>query len=128
MVVYVFVFFFFFKQKTAYEMQRGLVGSEMCIRDRFEIFKIEWVVPVCIDFPKDLRHVERGERVVKTAFIEDDTDPVLDLLFMLCKVEPEQFHRTAGFFRDPEHRIYCCCFSGSVFPDKTHDASFRQTK
>eukprot|EP00831_Metopus_contortus_P017398 TRINITY_DN17330_c0_g3_i1.p1 TRINITY_DN17330_c0_g3~~TRINITY_DN17330_c0_g3_i1.p1 ORF type:complete len:258 (-),score=53.76 TRINITY_DN17330_c0_g3_i1:440-1213(-) len=27
--------FFFFKQKTAYEMQRGLVGSEMCIRDRF---------------------------------------------------------------------------------------------
>eukprot|EP00831_Metopus_contortus_P061960 TRINITY_DN53897_c0_g1_i1.p2 TRINITY_DN53897_c0_g1~~TRINITY_DN53897_c0_g1_i1.p2 ORF type:complete len:129 (-),score=26.92 TRINITY_DN53897_c0_g1_i1:169-555(-) len=27
-------FIFFFKQKTAYEMQRGLVGSEMCIRDR----------------------------------------------------------------------------------------------
>eukprot|EP00831_Metopus_contortus_P026525 TRINITY_DN22549_c0_g1_i4.p2 TRINITY_DN22549_c0_g1~~TRINITY_DN22549_c0_g1_i4.p2 ORF type:complete len:134 (+),score=34.66 TRINITY_DN22549_c0_g1_i4:33-434(+) len=27
-------YFFFFKQKTAYEMQRGLVGSEMCIRDR----------------------------------------------------------------------------------------------
>eukprot|EP00831_Metopus_contortus_P028958 TRINITY_DN23923_c0_g1_i1.p1 TRINITY_DN23923_c0_g1~~TRINITY_DN23923_c0_g1_i1.p1 ORF type:complete len:202 (-),score=55.00 TRINITY_DN23923_c0_g1_i1:22-627(-) len=27
------LFFFFFKQKTAYEMQRGLVGSEMCIRD-----------------------------------------------------------------------------------------------
>eukprot|EP00831_Metopus_contortus_P048764 TRINITY_DN39918_c0_g1_i1.p2 TRINITY_DN39918_c0_g1~~TRINITY_DN39918_c0_g1_i1.p2 ORF type:complete len:106 (+),score=29.49 TRINITY_DN39918_c0_g1_i1:47-364(+) len=27
--------FFFFKQKTAYEMQRGLVGSEMCIRDSF---------------------------------------------------------------------------------------------
>ena len=28
------MFFFFFKQKTAYEMQRSLVGSEMCIRDR----------------------------------------------------------------------------------------------
>eukprot|EP00658_Telonema_sp_P-2_P034706 TRINITY_DN25324_c0_g1_i2.p1 TRINITY_DN25324_c0_g1~~TRINITY_DN25324_c0_g1_i2.p1 ORF type:complete len:666 (+),score=153.06 TRINITY_DN25324_c0_g1_i2:113-2110(+) len=27
--------FFFFKQKTAYEMLRSLVGSEMCIRDRF---------------------------------------------------------------------------------------------
>ncbi len=27
------VFFFFFKQKTAYEMLRGLVGSEMCIGD-----------------------------------------------------------------------------------------------
>eukprot|EP00831_Metopus_contortus_P011142 TRINITY_DN14413_c0_g1_i2.p1 TRINITY_DN14413_c0_g1~~TRINITY_DN14413_c0_g1_i2.p1 ORF type:complete len:357 (+),score=56.92 TRINITY_DN14413_c0_g1_i2:2-1072(+) len=30
-----FFLFFFFKQKTAYEMQRGLVGSEMCIRDRY---------------------------------------------------------------------------------------------
>eukprot|EP00658_Telonema_sp_P-2_P004290 TRINITY_DN11609_c0_g1_i1.p1 TRINITY_DN11609_c0_g1~~TRINITY_DN11609_c0_g1_i1.p1 ORF type:complete len:216 (+),score=47.82 TRINITY_DN11609_c0_g1_i1:48-695(+) len=29
-------FFFFFKQKTAYEMLRSLVGSEMCIRDRVE--------------------------------------------------------------------------------------------
>ena len=27
------LFFFFFKQKTAYEMLRSLVGSEMCIRD-----------------------------------------------------------------------------------------------
>eukprot|EP00831_Metopus_contortus_P037905 TRINITY_DN29854_c0_g1_i1.p1 TRINITY_DN29854_c0_g1~~TRINITY_DN29854_c0_g1_i1.p1 ORF type:complete len:167 (+),score=45.43 TRINITY_DN29854_c0_g1_i1:76-576(+) len=32
--LYGYYFFFFFKQKTAYEMQRGLVGSEMCIRDR----------------------------------------------------------------------------------------------
>ena len=30
------MFFFFFKQKTAYEMLRSLVGSEMCIRDRRE--------------------------------------------------------------------------------------------
>ena len=30
-----FCFFFFFKQKTAYEMLRSLVGSEMCIRDRY---------------------------------------------------------------------------------------------
>eukprot|EP00658_Telonema_sp_P-2_P083428 TRINITY_DN9030_c0_g1_i1.p2 TRINITY_DN9030_c0_g1~~TRINITY_DN9030_c0_g1_i1.p2 ORF type:complete len:145 (-),score=43.14 TRINITY_DN9030_c0_g1_i1:219-653(-) len=28
--------FFFFKQKTAYEMLRSLVGSEMCIRDRLQ--------------------------------------------------------------------------------------------
>eukprot|EP00831_Metopus_contortus_P025418 TRINITY_DN21909_c0_g1_i2.p1 TRINITY_DN21909_c0_g1~~TRINITY_DN21909_c0_g1_i2.p1 ORF type:complete len:161 (-),score=41.22 TRINITY_DN21909_c0_g1_i2:137-571(-) len=33
-IIFQFLFFFFFKQKTAYEMQRGLVGSEMCIRDR----------------------------------------------------------------------------------------------
>ena len=26
---------FFFKQKTAYEMLRSLVGSEMCIRDSY---------------------------------------------------------------------------------------------
>eukprot|EP00831_Metopus_contortus_P068153 TRINITY_DN6089_c0_g1_i8.p1 TRINITY_DN6089_c0_g1~~TRINITY_DN6089_c0_g1_i8.p1 ORF type:complete len:162 (-),score=30.25 TRINITY_DN6089_c0_g1_i8:34-519(-) len=34
-------FFFFFKQKTAYEMQRGLVGSEMCIRDRRRVHGAE---------------------------------------------------------------------------------------
>ena len=28
---------FFFKQKTAYEMKDGLVGSEMCIRDSTHI-------------------------------------------------------------------------------------------
>ena len=28
------MFVFFFKQKTAYEIEYGLVGSEMCIRDR----------------------------------------------------------------------------------------------
>eukprot|EP00658_Telonema_sp_P-2_P043987 TRINITY_DN31865_c0_g1_i1.p1 TRINITY_DN31865_c0_g1~~TRINITY_DN31865_c0_g1_i1.p1 ORF type:complete len:106 (+),score=3.30 TRINITY_DN31865_c0_g1_i1:40-357(+) len=33
-VILFFVRFFFFKQKTAYEMLRSLVGSEMCIRDR----------------------------------------------------------------------------------------------
>ena len=40
------VLVFFFKQKTAYEILSGLVGSEMCIRDRpialpkWPIFKI----------------------------------------------------------------------------------------
>ena len=29
-------FKFFFKQKTAYEILSGLVGSEMCIRDRYK--------------------------------------------------------------------------------------------
>ncbi|CZR82769.1 hypothetical protein CDFC105_53668 [Clostridioides difficile] len=31
-----FLFFFFFKQKTAYEIRLSLVGSEMCIRDRYK--------------------------------------------------------------------------------------------
>ena len=35
--VCVLVLFFFFKQKTAYEMLRSLVGSEMCIRDRVAV-------------------------------------------------------------------------------------------
>eukprot|EP00658_Telonema_sp_P-2_P081969 TRINITY_DN8545_c0_g1_i4.p1 TRINITY_DN8545_c0_g1~~TRINITY_DN8545_c0_g1_i4.p1 ORF type:complete len:172 (+),score=36.11 TRINITY_DN8545_c0_g1_i4:78-593(+) len=34
MIEIFFLLFFFFKQKTAYEMLRSLVGSEMCIRDR----------------------------------------------------------------------------------------------
>ena len=32
--------FFFFKQKTAYEIRLSLVGSEMCIRDRYIIVVI----------------------------------------------------------------------------------------
>mgnify|MGYP007068780183 CR=1 FL=1 len=31
---------FFFKQKTAYEMLRSLVGSEMCIRDRLSAARV----------------------------------------------------------------------------------------
>ena len=38
--------FFFFKQKTAYEMLRSLVGSEMCIRDR-----------LCLDGLNDHNHL-----------------------------------------------------------------------
>ncbi len=34
-ILLVFFFFFFFKQKTAYEIRLSLVGSEMCIRDRW---------------------------------------------------------------------------------------------
>ncbi len=28
--------FFFFQQKEAYEVVRGLVGSEMCIREKYD--------------------------------------------------------------------------------------------
>eukprot|EP00658_Telonema_sp_P-2_P007310 TRINITY_DN12723_c0_g1_i2.p1 TRINITY_DN12723_c0_g1~~TRINITY_DN12723_c0_g1_i2.p1 ORF type:complete len:310 (-),score=85.27 TRINITY_DN12723_c0_g1_i2:27-956(-) len=35
--------FFFFKQKTAYEMLRSLVGSEMCIRDSFYNLQVQVV-------------------------------------------------------------------------------------
>ena len=38
-VVFIVFFIFFFKQKTAYELLRSLVGSEMCIRDSY------WFLP-----------------------------------------------------------------------------------
>ena len=44
-----FFMFFFFKQKTAYEMLRSLVGSEMCIRDRGP----GPVAPCCIEAPSE---------------------------------------------------------------------------
>src|SRR5678816_837046 len=40
------IFFFFFKQKTAYEMLRSLVGSEMCIRDSLKAERIHVLAPV----------------------------------------------------------------------------------
>ena len=43
------MYFFFFKQKTAYEMLRSLVGSEMCIRDRYQV--VESGVYLC-DTPR----------------------------------------------------------------------------
>eukprot|EP00831_Metopus_contortus_P002083 TRINITY_DN10772_c0_g1_i3.p3 TRINITY_DN10772_c0_g1~~TRINITY_DN10772_c0_g1_i3.p3 ORF type:complete len:144 (+),score=21.76 TRINITY_DN10772_c0_g1_i3:108-539(+) len=49
------VFFFFFKQKTAYEMQRGLVGSEMCIRDRY-------IASVLASVTRDGTVLERNEQ------------------------------------------------------------------
>ena len=46
-----FLFIFFFKQKTAYEMLRSLVGSEMCIRDRpYLLLRL----PGCLGISKNL--------------------------------------------------------------------------
>ena len=50
---------FFFKQKTAYEMLRSLVGSEMCIRDR------------CITFEETLERIEEED---KYAHEEDEEE------------------------------------------------------
>ena len=46
--------FFFFKQKTAYEMLRSLVGSEMCIRDSF-------LLDLHVD---DMVYVEKGGDII----------------------------------------------------------------
>ena len=46
--------FFFFKQKTAYEMLRSLVGSEMCIRDRFLVMPVRYEDYGCSAHPREL--------------------------------------------------------------------------
>eukprot|EP00825_Cyclidium_porcatum_P011174 TRINITY_DN1570_c0_g1_i3.p2 TRINITY_DN1570_c0_g1~~TRINITY_DN1570_c0_g1_i3.p2 ORF type:complete len:284 (+),score=36.06 TRINITY_DN1570_c0_g1_i3:23-874(+) len=42
-------FFFFFKQKTAYEIMPSLVGSEMCIRDRYQRRVHGTALKLCIE-------------------------------------------------------------------------------
>ena len=44
----IFFVFFFFKQKTAYEIMPSLVGSEMCIRDRFLFINTIFAIFVAI--------------------------------------------------------------------------------
>src|SRR5678816_2028402 len=52
--------FFFFKQKTAYEMLRSLVGSEMCIRDSYYIKQYEqetnYVANVLLDGSESMKY------------------------------------------------------------------------
>eukprot|EP00831_Metopus_contortus_P035274 TRINITY_DN28090_c0_g2_i1.p2 TRINITY_DN28090_c0_g2~~TRINITY_DN28090_c0_g2_i1.p2 ORF type:complete len:102 (+),score=24.95 TRINITY_DN28090_c0_g2_i1:62-367(+) len=63
-------FFFFFKQKTAYEMQRGLVGSEMCIRD--SLYIRYYAVPEHIryqsSFPKAIPNKEANYPFITNPF------------------------------------------------------------
>eukprot|EP00658_Telonema_sp_P-2_P004082 TRINITY_DN11529_c0_g1_i1.p1 TRINITY_DN11529_c0_g1~~TRINITY_DN11529_c0_g1_i1.p1 ORF type:complete len:126 (-),score=57.38 TRINITY_DN11529_c0_g1_i1:44-421(-) len=60
-----FFFFFFFKQKTAYEMLRSLVGSEMCIRDRYQRRVREYNTPN-LYFPKPVRARTQAIIALKT--------------------------------------------------------------
>eukprot|EP00658_Telonema_sp_P-2_P009617 TRINITY_DN13585_c0_g1_i22.p1 TRINITY_DN13585_c0_g1~~TRINITY_DN13585_c0_g1_i22.p1 ORF type:complete len:123 (+),score=13.06 TRINITY_DN13585_c0_g1_i22:79-447(+) len=68
-VILFLVFFFFFKQKTAYEMLRSLVGSEMCIRDRLKCalllccvfhFNVCEVFAIFAIFTRKLKEQTRG--------------------------------------------------------------------
>ena len=54
--------FFFFKQKTAYEMLRSLVGSEMCIRDRLLSYAIFDISLVSYTRRRDGRQITQGGR------------------------------------------------------------------
>src|SRR5678815_3282446 len=62
--------FFFFKQKTAYEMLRSLVGSEMCIRDRAKTKDITGGLPRVVELfearrPKEPAVITEIDGVVK---------------------------------------------------------------
>ena len=48
---------FFFKQKTAYEIMPSLVGSEMCIRDRYKHTKRDVVLCAFVFVPNFLEYV-----------------------------------------------------------------------
>ena len=67
-----FLFFFFFKQKTAYEMLRSLVGSEMCIRDRTisEFIKDQYVEA---GFPET--HIDVGYLGIDTSLYPPRAGP-----------------------------------------------------
>ena len=57
------VIFFFFKQKTAYEMLRSLVGSEMCIRDSVKASMFSYLVTGLQDSPVFMSQVELARRL-----------------------------------------------------------------
>eukprot|EP00658_Telonema_sp_P-2_P073229 TRINITY_DN62289_c0_g1_i7.p1 TRINITY_DN62289_c0_g1~~TRINITY_DN62289_c0_g1_i7.p1 ORF type:complete len:337 (+),score=93.54 TRINITY_DN62289_c0_g1_i7:107-1117(+) len=74
-------FFFFFKQKTAYEMLRSLVGSEMCIRDRSCAF------PAAVNGSYSGYYIpgERQLLAVKQSDVSTapTVDPTSDLLYVV---------------------------------------------
>eukprot|EP00831_Metopus_contortus_P037495 TRINITY_DN29531_c0_g1_i1.p2 TRINITY_DN29531_c0_g1~~TRINITY_DN29531_c0_g1_i1.p2 ORF type:complete len:111 (-),score=24.20 TRINITY_DN29531_c0_g1_i1:187-519(-) len=78
-------FFFFFKQKTAYEMQRGLVGSEMCIRDRYMGPKIPSNAVVCSSENQHCLFPENNGQV-----LEKEIKKQTGLNYIFKLVEPHQ--------------------------------------
>ena len=75
--------FFFFKQKTAYELLRSLVGSELCISDRFgrELaltpteFDILWYL--CDNAGRVVASEELFEAVWKEKFLTSSSNTVM---------------------------------------------------
>src|SRR5678815_5502192 len=74
--------FFFFKQKTAYEMLRSLVGSEMCIRDRsLTRFSAQVVAPQAIPliaYPKAWSPGTDGPLTAEVVYVDARTDADLE--------------------------------------------------
>eukprot|EP00831_Metopus_contortus_P017137 TRINITY_DN17218_c0_g1_i1.p2 TRINITY_DN17218_c0_g1~~TRINITY_DN17218_c0_g1_i1.p2 ORF type:complete len:140 (-),score=41.55 TRINITY_DN17218_c0_g1_i1:431-850(-) len=97
--------FFFFKQKTAYEMQRGLVGSEMCIRDSPNKQMVEEIVG--IDIGNSYMRVARINSG-KPEIIPNE-DGVRETPSWIAFTESEVFigeNARAQAYRNPERTVF----------------------
>ena len=84
---------FFFKQKTAYELLRSLVCSEMCIRDRVIIGVFQIGLPY-VFFAYGTKHVSALEAVL-IPVLEPILNPVW--VFLLMGEKPGRFALLGGF-------------------------------
>eukprot|EP00658_Telonema_sp_P-2_P056250 TRINITY_DN44720_c0_g1_i1.p1 TRINITY_DN44720_c0_g1~~TRINITY_DN44720_c0_g1_i1.p1 ORF type:complete len:338 (+),score=105.61 TRINITY_DN44720_c0_g1_i1:109-1122(+) len=68
-------FFFFFKQKTAYEMLRSLVGSEMCIRDRPNTVPPVTNVDMAVEYHSQLKALAPEVEFFMTLYLTPELTP-----------------------------------------------------
>ncbi|CZS01709.1 hypothetical protein CDFC105_70672 [Clostridioides difficile] len=62
--------FFFFKQKTAYEIRLSLVGSEMCIRDRYRCMLSQlYSFKLCFTTKSKITIFENKNFYIKNVFV-----------------------------------------------------------
>eukprot|EP00658_Telonema_sp_P-2_P034297 TRINITY_DN2504_c0_g1_i9.p1 TRINITY_DN2504_c0_g1~~TRINITY_DN2504_c0_g1_i9.p1 ORF type:complete len:132 (+),score=39.21 TRINITY_DN2504_c0_g1_i9:20-415(+) len=80
-------FFFFFKQKTAYEMLRSLVGSEMCIRDRFTAalgnagLAVSWILDTLDHLPNHTTFADKQKPGASTRWL------AVEMVQLPCQIE-----------------------------------------
>eukprot|EP01017_Pseudomicrothorax_dubius_P006206 TRINITY_DN11734_c0_g1_i2.p2 TRINITY_DN11734_c0_g1~~TRINITY_DN11734_c0_g1_i2.p2 ORF type:complete len:151 (+),score=56.13 TRINITY_DN11734_c0_g1_i2:17-469(+) len=96
--------FFFFKQKTAYEMLRSLVGSEMCIRDSFKTVKKFLGV-----FEDDIKEfyslfesLDEGKRVDISGLEDPKIHKYLRKMFKYLKLDQDS--KTKEYYVDEEEK------------------------
>eukprot|EP00658_Telonema_sp_P-2_P050670 TRINITY_DN38697_c0_g1_i1.p1 TRINITY_DN38697_c0_g1~~TRINITY_DN38697_c0_g1_i1.p1 ORF type:complete len:132 (+),score=52.73 TRINITY_DN38697_c0_g1_i1:4-399(+) len=104
------VIFFFFKQKTAYEMLRSLVGSEMCIRDSHKTALTKHTLnPIGGAERTTKQEQERREQAQQLNFkhqmaewVRRETHAVREQ----WRPDPEQHPDQACLFEDIEHCLF----------------------
>eukprot|EP00658_Telonema_sp_P-2_P046741 TRINITY_DN35021_c0_g1_i1.p1 TRINITY_DN35021_c0_g1~~TRINITY_DN35021_c0_g1_i1.p1 ORF type:complete len:117 (+),score=36.95 TRINITY_DN35021_c0_g1_i1:64-414(+) len=112
--------FFFFKQKTAYEMLRSLVGSEMCIRDRFtnalanEEYSVAWDVLLC----SSSRGKEVGRKPAMEPFIADPA-VTLSRLQLVVGRDPARARQEIGrYYLQVVERMRAVSYTHLTLPTK----------